>query len=276
MHSLCLVSIERSGMSVLPAYTEQRSGGGTSHTFVHSEEDLHVHVISHALKHDSPPLFHDESLIAGTVEFGVRTNFFSSIKSVVVELVGIQRVMGALGGKFISANTGEVVFLSVKSTVWAAGPEHKFVQGTNRLDFELVFPKTFNTSITSNGRNEDCDLPPSFSPPGFPLYLVYELRCMIHHGILEEETLLRIPIHYVPRKEAGAPSTARMLSYEAHTPIPDPATDPDGWTTSPKDCLVRAFGDRDVTIGCEFSLATPLQYARGGFIPVHFRVTCPD
>ncbi|EJD54120.1 hypothetical protein AURDEDRAFT_53433 [Auricularia subglabra TFB-10046 SS5] len=180
-------------------------------------------------------------------------------------------------GTFLSAETVEIVFLSVKTTVWEAGsPEHpKLVQGANRLAFELVFPKTF-ASINRKTRNEDCELPPSFSTPGFPLYLLYELRCTIHRGMLQDHTVLSIPVKYVPRKEAAPPSTARMLSYEGHTPIPDPSTDPDGWKTYPKDCRVRAFGDRDVDIGCEFSLAYPLEYARGSFIPVHFRITCPD
>ncbi|KZV81444.1 hypothetical protein EXIGLDRAFT_731311 [Exidia glandulosa HHB12029] len=87
---------------------------------------------------------------------------------------------------------------------------------------------------------------------------------------------MSIPIKFIPRKQAGRPSDARVLAYETGTPIASPSRDPDGWFTTLATTKVRVFKVRDVDIALRFSLALPLEYARGTYVPFHLTVTCDD
>ncbi|KZV86838.1 hypothetical protein EXIGLDRAFT_217069 [Exidia glandulosa HHB12029] len=265
-------------MDVLPPYTSHEAIGGTSHTVAHDKGGLEVQFFSHAVAPTSPPIFHNESIISGTLHLEVHESLLSSIHGVTVTLRGFEREMrGAFGQATTMSKTAEIgqtTFLSVNQELYTHD-SGKLAAGTHSWPFALVFPKTFR-SVSKKALDEEFELPPTFSAPGYPTYLLYELRCEVSKSTLAGDEIMSVPILYVPRREAARPSKARMLAYETGSPAPSPLHDSEGWQTATATTKVQVFNAREVDISVSFSLARPLEYARGTFIPFYMNLTCDD
>jgi hypothetical protein len=71
-----------------------------------------------------------------------------------------------------------------------------------------------------------------------------------------KRTRIQTPIIYVPRVTPGPPSIARRRAYRDNSPLPGPASDPDGWFTLPPNVIHgKLCNERHVQVECSVSRA---------------------
>ncbi|KAF8519551.1 hypothetical protein JB92DRAFT_1990577 [Gautieria morchelliformis] len=123
-----------------------------------------------------------------------------------------------------------------------------------------------------------CDLPGSWWNKRSPVSFDYQIVVTVVRGALKANTSLNMDFYYAPHSRPDRPSLLRQKAYALGSLAPDPSSDPVGWhTVSPPGNVKGKLADgRSVEVVCTFSLAKPLCYSRGKFIPVSLAVQCLD
>ncbi|KAJ4478488.1 hypothetical protein J3R30DRAFT_823196 [Lentinula aciculospora] len=199
----------------------------------------------------------------------------------------IQGITLALRGHAITgANEGgSHTFLDHITSLWSKdqGDPHNFGNSGNasRTNFwggKLLGTYTFPFSIILPiGDATGGSLPETFREQASGVRVRYELVLKIGRRRLKADSKLRIPIEYRRKTTPSPASELRQLAYQENTAAPGPGLDPCGWTTfSPVDCIGRLLNCQTVILRCTLSLANPLSYTRGSFIPCHLRIESVD
>jgi hypothetical protein len=103
----------------------------------------------------------------------------------------------------------------------------------------------------------------------------YEMTVLITRGILRSDSRIETKIAYFPCTRPSPPSRLQQIAYQQGSRLPGPESDPDGWFTH--DLTVRGtLRGRAILANCQFSLARPLCYTRGGVIPLKITLETPD
>ncbi|KAF5389005.1 hypothetical protein D9757_005101 [Collybiopsis confluens] len=145
---------------------------------------------------------------------------------------------------------------------------------SGKLSGQYLFPFSFILpTIDATGGT----LPESFSERSTLVRIRYEMVLKIGRGRLRADSKLHVPIIYRRKAAPPPPSPLRQRSYHENTAAPSPDIDPNGWVTlSPVDCVGQLLHSRTVVLRCRLSLANPLSYTRGSFIPCHLRIESVD
>ncbi|KZV89373.1 hypothetical protein EXIGLDRAFT_771815 [Exidia glandulosa HHB12029] len=235
-----------------------------------SNLELSITVLSRAVSMSSTPLYHDGDTIIGTVHINSSKN--SGIQDISISLRGQHSCYGK-----------DTTFLRLSHSVWSPerrtsheGVYERNLRGTNIWNFSIPLPACCNALDTGTS---DTPLPPSFGGSGsvLPETINYEISCTVRRRFFSgPDEQLSVPIQYRPQTVAGSAPLSRSHAYNNGTPIPGPEVDAEGWSSFRSSCSGDFFSRREVNIDCEFSLAAPLEYARGGLIPFAVRVSTTD
>ncbi|KAJ3916050.1 hypothetical protein F5877DRAFT_81258 [Lentinula edodes] len=145
---------------------------------------------------------------------------------------------------------------------------------TGKLSGSYTFPFSISLPMTDAAGGA---LPETFLERTSGVRVQYELVLKIGRGRLKADSKLRIPIVYRRKTTPSTTSELRQLAYRANTPAPGPGLDPYGWSTfDAVDSIGRLLNSRTVILRCTLSLANPLSYTRGSFIPCHLRIESVD
>ncbi|KAJ3725122.1 hypothetical protein C8R42DRAFT_660584 [Lentinula raphanica] len=149
---------------------------------------------------------------------------------------------------------------------------------SGKLCGKYKFPFSITLPTQNDGPGDSLhSLPETFQERLSGVRVRYELVLKIARGRLKPDTKLQIPVVYRRRTAPEPASELRQFAYQENTVAPGPALDPNGWLTfSSVDCIGRLLNSRTVILRCTLSLAKPLAYARGSFIPCHLRIECID
>lgn len=242
--------------------------GSTVHTFdlQDSQVGLQIVVNSHAATSDSVPVFFNESIVSGTLEVSFRKK--RKISSITIKLHGYQK-LDMMQWLDQEEKAHDSIFLEFKEEVWRPRDgQSSLSPGTHSWPFSFQLPRETNR-IGKN--NRPYPLPPTFASHLFADHLVYEVVATVKRdGFFNEDEALIVPIRYVPRTVAAAPSPSLTASYANGTPLVGPDVDTDAWTT--QEFEIRGSftkgGDADsVVVRGELSIPKPSEFARGYPIP---------
>jgi len=158
------------------------------------------------------------------------------------------------------------VFLNLTQPIWAKSMDTprmpSLSEGTasNKLlghcvwRLSIPLPRTVTVPLGA-GEMRPCRLPETFLERNTPVSVQYDLTISISRGMLRSDnrsvrlhfTLdvsfclfcciyafmlfirIRTAFGFIPSSRPDAPSILRQLAYQQFLPIPNPATDPDGW-----------------------------------------------
>ncbi|KAJ3973331.1 hypothetical protein EV361DRAFT_979266 [Lentinula raphanica] len=143
---------------------------------------------------------------------------------------------------------------------------------SGKLCGKYKFPFSITLPTQNDGPgNSPHSLPETFQERLSGVRVRYELVLKIARGRLKPDTKLQIPVVYRRRTAPEPASELRQFAYQENTVAPGPALDPNGWTSTE---LTHRYSTMHGKL--HLSLAKPLAYTRGSFIPCHLRIECID
>ncbi|KAF7768260.1 hypothetical protein Agabi119p4_7503 [Agaricus bisporus var. burnettii] len=229
---------------------------------------LTLQMNSRSLTTASAPSFMEGDSITGVVHLDAEKT--DSVKAVYIEVLATTTTVGQEPERF----------LALKETLWSTEKATKAsakLMGKHDWPFQFTLPK--EVEVTGpRGKKGFYQLPPSFSERASPAYLDYKIVVTIKRGMLKVNQKLTTTMLYQPLTvPASTPTSLRTLAYTEGKPIPGPKLDPEGWKLLQKRPVEGVlFGERDVEINVQLSLATPVQYALGSPIPLHLILESED
>ncbi|KAF9009611.1 hypothetical protein BDQ17DRAFT_1072921 [Cyathus striatus] len=150
----------------------------------------------------------------------------------------------------------------------------KKLEGNHSWPFSFPFPA--QTEVSARGGKQSYATPQTFRQHGKSISVEYELILKISHGFLRADSKLHVSVTYIPDIVPPPLSEIRQLVCRDRIGVPGPEIDPDGWYTLPSTVISGQLLHRPVELTCVFSLARPLVYTRGTFIPTHLVLSSSD
>nr|GAT51267.1 predicted protein [Mycena chlorophos] len=267
-------------------YSVSGSRGATEHEFPLNERKTKIRamlkVISDAPTRESLPVILEGGSLVG---------------SLVVHVPKSEKVTGVLilvrgelwlGGTHEPWTNGAAPrpdnfrFLDLSVPLWEKSQEGGGLLGDYNWPFSIPVPKeVVLEDPLSSGRKikRNYNLPPTLQEQRGAVSIRYSIAARIVYKMmfLEGDTQVQATFIYVPVLRPEPPTEARQSAYQSRLPIPGPLLDPGGWHHCESVTIKgTVFNVRPVEIICLLSLALPLSYTRGGFIPCFLTYHCSD
>ncbi|EAU85673.2 hypothetical protein CC1G_10945 [Coprinopsis cinerea okayama7 len=193
----------------------------------------------------------------------------------------IQAVTATVTGSIISgaSSSESFVFLNQTLPIWSKcldiprvpspseGASSSKLIGRCEWPLSIPLPRTVDIP-TASGDVRTYRLPETFLERYTSVSIQYNLTIVISRGKLRSDNVIKTAFGYVPSTRPEPPSLLRQLAYQENLPLPDPATDPEGWKTlRPVSVRGFMFKTRPVEARCTLSISRPLCYTRGSVLP---------
>ncbi|KAF9000210.1 hypothetical protein BDQ17DRAFT_682484 [Cyathus striatus] len=172
-------------------------------------------------------------------------------------------------------------FLDEQFMIWAkssssvpSSASAKKLEGNHSWPFSFPFPA--QADISARGGKQSYLTPQTFLEHGKNISVQYELVLKVSHGFLRADSKLPVNVTYIPDSVPPPLPAIRQHAYRDRIAAPGPEIDPDGWYTLSSSTIRGQLLRRTVELTCVLSLAKPLVYTRGTFIPIHFALGSSD
>ncbi|KZT38175.1 hypothetical protein SISSUDRAFT_1047405 [Sistotremastrum suecicum HHB10207 ss-3] len=233
----------------------------------------------------SLPIFRVGDTITGSVELDLHES--TSVHEISVKIVGgIINPQNRVFRNSENSFSSDPPFLELSTVLWtpkhgdphnpSSTEKHTHLKGQYTFPFELKLPLTVDVK-TDHDKTETFALPPHFTPHLSDISLNYFLSGEISSGLLHSHAVIGKNVGVLPIEQPSPPSPLRELAYSEGKEPPGPDADPEGWhTLAPVKIAGQLYHNEVVEITAVLSLAKPLVYTRGTFIPLHLHLSSPS
>ncbi|KAL4249714.1 hypothetical protein ABKN59_006124 [Abortiporus biennis] len=216
------------------------------------------------------------SPLEGSVELNLKDG--ETVKSVSVTFIG----------ELLTSGNDRTTFLNISQEIFSAsttdisnvndnGPS-KYIKlvGSHSFPYTLSVPSKVILK-NKKGDTAEYDLPQTYFERLVRVTINYRIFATVKRGKFKADSQVGTNVVYTPVIKPTIPSPLRQLAYAEEHPLIGPDGDPEGWhSLEPVTIRGTIFNSRNVEAICTLSLAKPLSYTRGSFIPLHLSIQCSD